>query len=87
MTALCFSGSACYTVCLCLHFPLCCVCVCVDRQGVGNRFERALSISSVVSWSSAAGCGLYRMATYSTESGTEIILIKKIIGCLNLIRL
>lgn len=54
---------------------------------VGNRFERALSVRSVALWSSVAGCGLICTGWRHTELGMEMILIKEIVGCLNLIRL
>lgn len=68
----------CFPVWVNLH-----LCVCV--WGVGNRFERALSVSSVASWSSVAGCGLICTGWRRTESGeeSEIILIKEIVGCLS----
>lgn len=75
------------SACLCVFYYIC-VSVCsVCVWGVGNRFERALSVCSVALWSSVAGCGLVYTGWQHTESGMEMILIKEIVGCLNLIRL
>ncbi len=80
----------CFYLHVCVCFPVC-VCVCENRHfcvfvwGVGNRFERALSVSSAASWSSVAGCGLVCTGWRRTESGkeSEMIPIKEIVGCLS----
>lgn len=83
---MCFVLSVCVLHCVCSCICAVC-CVCVFVWGFGSRSERALSVSSVASRSGVAGCGLVCAGWRRTDSGKEMILIKEIVGCLNLIRL